>query len=110
MLPIWRQREIVGRVPKRDAAHVWNRFKGRIVNTIGWINPETRGMTATTGQTQDFVDLVLDRLQAQRNQYVARLTAALERGGDAKEIETQIDRINTINALLVRIVATMIPR
>ena len=66
-------------------------------------------MTVTTGQTQDFIDLVLDRLQAQRNRYVASLTAALERGSDAKEIEIQIDRINTINALLVRIVATMIP-
>lgn len=66
-------------------------------------------MTVTTGQTQDFVELVLDRLQEQRNQYVASLTAALERDGDAKEIEAQIARIDTINALLVRIVATMAP-
>ena len=64
-------------------------------------------MTVTTGQTQDFVELVLDRLQERRNQYVASLTAALERGSDPREIDIQIARIDTINALLVRIVATM---
>lgn len=64
-------------------------------------------MKTNLDHTQRFIELALARLQDQRNQCVARLTATLECGGNANEIESYFTRIDMINALLVRIVAIM---
>jgi len=49
------------------------------------------------------IEQALQRLKIERAAYVARLTALLERAGGGKDVDGYLERIENINAAMIRL-------
>jgi hypothetical protein len=53
------------------------------------------------------IEQALQRLKTERAAYVARLTARLERAGGGKDVDGYLERIENINAAMIRLASVV---